>query len=276
MKISYVKRNKYIGRNIKGVSIYYKDMPNVTIQEIVNENGNLIILKISNKNWTSLKDLFLIVCYREDRESKFKTENFFEIIKLHIINSKMKHVMIMGDLNGRIGKLCDNKHLKLPPRKSDDANINRQGKDILDFCNETSLVIANGRLECGKCTYFTLYKEEVKKSMIDYLLISENLIENIDNFEIIDPVPYTDHAPMITHLTIPQKQPVARCRSARSWSKGPKRKHPFKWTKNNAKCFDNEHFKQKCAALQTRISRNPNELPATEIYKELDLSRDCA
>ena len=112
-------------------------MPNVTVQETVNENGNLIILKISNKNWTKLKDLFLIICYREDRELKFKTENFFEIIKLHIINSKMKHVMIMGDLNGRIGKLCDNKHLKLPPRKSDDANINRQGKDILDFCNET-------------------------------------------------------------------------------------------------------------------------------------------
>ena len=58
---------------------------NTKIEEIINENGNLIILKILNKNWLEIKDLFLIVCYKEDRESKYKTGNFFENIKQYTV-----------------------------------------------------------------------------------------------------------------------------------------------------------------------------------------------
>ena len=36
----------------------------------------------------------------------------------------MNHVIIIGDLNGRIGTLNDNEELNLIPRKSDDPIVN--------------------------------------------------------------------------------------------------------------------------------------------------------
>lgn len=110
--------------------------------------------------------------------------------------------MIVDDLNGRIGMLNDNKQLNLVPRKSDDSTINGQGKEIINFCNETSLIVANGRLENGKCTYFTLHKEEAKKSVIDYLILSQSLMHDVQDFEIKELVPYTDHAPMVVNLIL--------------------------------------------------------------------------
>ena len=150
-------QKRLFGRNIKGVSIYLKNTANeIKTTEIINEKGNLLILKLSCKNWKNFKDLHLIICYKEDRESKFKTKNYFEILKQHIINFKIRNMIIVGDLNGRIGWLNDNEEMKLKPRLSDDLVVNPQGREIIDFCNETKLIIMNGRFEDGRCTYYAM------------------------------------------------------------------------------------------------------------------------
>ena len=53
---SIVNRNtRYIGRNIKGISIYYKEnLGNTKLEEIANERGNLLIIKITNLEWRKL------------------------------------------------------------------------------------------------------------------------------------------------------------------------------------------------------------------------------
>ena len=66
----------------------------------------------------------------------------------------MKHIIVIGDLNGRIGRLNDNEKFKISPRDSDDLTINSQDKNIIDFCNETTLILANGRLGKGRCIFF--------------------------------------------------------------------------------------------------------------------------
>ena len=54
-----VDRNKFIGRNIKGVSIYHKEnILDTIIQEMLKEGGNLIIIKIKNTKWTDIDELF--------------------------------------------------------------------------------------------------------------------------------------------------------------------------------------------------------------------------
>ena len=68
--------------------------------------------------------------------------------------------------------------MKLKLRTSDDCTINAQGREIIDFCNETQLVIMNGRLESGKCTYYALQNTIVKKSVIDYLIVSESVLNS--------------------------------------------------------------------------------------------------
>ena len=185
-----VNRKNYLGRNIKGVSIYCKEnINNTQIEEIVNQDGILIVLKLTNIKWEAIETLFLIVCYKEDRESKFKTDDYFERIKGLIVEFRMKNIIMVGDLNGRIGLLNDNEQFKLKSRDSEDIIINSQGRNVIDFCNETALIIANGRLEKGRCTFFSLYRGDIKQSMIDYLITSRSLIENIDLFEIQPPVP---------------------------------------------------------------------------------------
>ena len=56
-----VNRNKYLERNIKGVSIYCKNSnTNTQIDEMLSEKGNLIILKLTNANWEESEALFLL------------------------------------------------------------------------------------------------------------------------------------------------------------------------------------------------------------------------
>lgn len=251
-----INKSKSIGRNIKGVSVYYKEtIPNTNIQEVFKEKGNLLIIKIKNVNWIDINEIFMNFCYKEDRESKFKTHDYFGNLKQHILNYKMKHIIIIGDLNGRIGALNDNKHLNIIPRKSNDPTINGQGKEIIEFCNETSLIIANGRLEEGKCTYFTLHKGEIKKSLIDYLIISESLTNKIKNFQIHEPVPYTDHAPMTIDLTLDLKQ--NKNDSIQIKKMISQQNHikilPYKWTESNASKFNNTNFKTRCDSLNNKL-----------------------
>ena len=253
---SLVNRNNYIGRNIKGVSIYFKDnLHNTNIEELINEKGNLMILKITNSEWTQIDELFLLICYKEDRESKYKTDNYFENIQQHIIDQKMRHIILIGDLNGRIGTMNDNGSLKLIPRKSDDLAINGPGKEIIKFCNETSLIITNGRLENGNCTYFTLYKNEIKKSVIDYLILSESMFNSISDFKISEPVTYTDHAPM--HINITQE--IRACTVHRPTPKRSlyeRKKYPFKWTNSYITSLEMDKFKESCKRLNEDINHN--------------------
>ena len=95
-----------------------------------------------------------------------------------MINFKIRNVIIVGDLNGRIGLLNDNEHLKLKRRNSKDFTVNSQGREIIDFCNETQLIIMNGRLENGKCTYYALQNTTVKKSVIDYRIVSKSVLDS--------------------------------------------------------------------------------------------------
>ena len=273
-----VNRKNYLGRNIKGVSIYCKEnMNNTQIEEIVNQDGILIILKLTNVKWEKFETLFLIVCYKEDRESKFKTDDYFERIKGLIIEFKMKNIIMIGDLNGRVGLLNDNEHFGMKQRNSEDFIINSQGRNIINFCNETALIIANGRLEEGRCTFFSLYRGDVKQSMIDYLIISPSLVDNIDLFKIQPPVLYTDHAPMKVSLEIELKRQTQshEIPSKKLLSRKQNKtivKKPSRW--NNGANFNNDIFREKCKILYEEIEKE--NINSTDIFVKLVHIKDTA
>ena len=224
-----------------------------------------------------IRDRFLIVCYKEDRESKFKTDDYFERIKGLIVEFRMKNIIMIGDLNGRIGQLNDNEQFKLKSRNSKDIIINSQGRNVIDFCNETALIIANGRLEKGRCTFFSLYRGDIKQSMIDYLITSRSLIENIDLFEIQPPVLYTDHAPMKISIAIelkrqteshetPSKKPLYKKRNQINGKK------PSRW--NDGSNFNNDIFREKCKILYKDIDKE--SMNSYDIFAKLILIKDTA
>ena len=197
-----VEKNNNRGRNIKGVSIFVKEIDYISqpdVENLVKEKGNLQILKLSSTYWNNLQDLFLIVCYVDNRDSNYKDRELYENIEQYMTQFKMKNIIMIGDFNGRIGNETNYSNLGLSDRKSDDLMINTMGRDLINFCNETSLIIANGRLENnseGRCTYYRYQNNEVRKSVIDYLLLSESMINHLTYFQIMGPAVYTDHSPM--------------------------------------------------------------------------------
>ena len=73
-----MNRNKFLGRNIEGISVECrKDIIDTKVQEVISKSGSLI-LKMKNAKWKETDELFFIVCYTEDPEFKSKAENYFE------------------------------------------------------------------------------------------------------------------------------------------------------------------------------------------------------
>ena len=82
---------------------------------------------------------------------------------------------------------------KVLPRSSKDSKLNANGSLLIDFCRQTGLRIANGRVGSdsvvGECTYVGTGGS----SLVDYVLVSEDLLQCFDEFTVHDPNPYTDH-----------------------------------------------------------------------------------
>ena len=117
--------------------------------------------------------------------------------------------IVCGDLNARIGKLNDyvsfddGRHIEaLPndyvgdntlPRITSDESVNDNGNLLIDFCIQTGLRIANGRVGAdameGKCTYVG----SRGSSLIDYVIVSEDLLSHISDFYVSDPNILSDH-----------------------------------------------------------------------------------
>ena len=264
-----------LGRNVKGVSVFVKEaIKNMDVSEIVNENGNLIILKICSDYWYEMKEIFLIVCYRDNRESRYVNQDYLNNIKEYIFKFKMKNIILIGDLNGRIGQLNDNEHNDdIPPRVSNDSKINKFGRQLIEFCNDTALVISNGRFEQGKWTFVRLNDENANKSVIDYLLISESMIPRLKALEIMEPRLYTDHMPIKFKIAINSKvkrnskRPVTK-------HKQPNKKKPLTWTSHYDSKFDCSAFRNGCQDLLLKM--NSEGSSQKQIYEQLLTNAEIA
>lgn len=262
------QKEKRFGRNIKGITTYMKDNNDLKIEEIKKENGTFIILKLSNIKWR-INEIFLIVCYNEPRESKYRDKNFFENIRNKIIKYKMKNIIILGDFNARIGQNNDNLKLGIPERLSTDNVVNINGNRLLEFCNDTSLIIANGRVKGdkpGKCTFHRIQKDKVMKSMIDYLIVSESIVECLTLLNTSEPVVYTDHSFMKMKFEIKVKdvKPVNKINRKLHKEKSIK---PSKWQESKTIKCDKELFAKECQMIRLKIDKEPDNFLNT--YQDL-------
>lgn len=265
---TYSKIHNNLGRQIKGVSLYYKNSENgLKFDTILSKNGDTLIIKITNLQWKEIKELFLILCYRESRESKYADKKYFSKIKDVILKYKMKNIILLGDLNSRISTLNDNEHLTLPMRQSEDNIINKQGRELINFCNDTSLIIANGRFEKGSHTYVRYQNGKPYTSVIDYLIISESMIEQLKAFEIIEPKLFTDHRPMKIEFEIKLKSSSYKTLKKHLKVTNNRKIQPFKWSSK----YETSEFKNDLLVKSSNLIRKIEEkqINKNEIYKEI-------
>ncbi|CAC5411314.1 unnamed protein product [Mytilus coruscus] len=84
---------------------------------------------------------------------------------------------------------CDKKIV----RRNYDKTLNSQGKLLLETCIETKLRILNGRFlgdSVGKCTYFDA---RGGCSVIDYIIVSEDIFHYISYFSVLPLVETSGH-----------------------------------------------------------------------------------
>ena len=180
-------------------------------------DDDIIWLHLSTEYFNIINDYHLCLCYNvpagSTREVMVDT-NIFDRVTLHIV--KLKSIsdgdckfLICGDFNAMTGDLKDyvsdddSRHIyPLPedytadeqlPRKNKDTVVNSSGRLLLDFCKGTGLRIANGRVgqdaNIGECTYVG----RNGSSLIDYILVSQNMLDMFSSFHVCTPNIFSDH-----------------------------------------------------------------------------------
>ena len=151
--------------------------------------------------------------------------DIYDQIETGIIKyNNLGKVFVTRDFNGRTSDSIDylsfDKYLDqnlrflnsvdTPLRKSQDRITDYYGLKLLNLCQCTGLLIANGRLygdkNIGKCTFCS----HIGQSIVDYMLPNFSDFETISAFEVLDFNKHPDHAPICfqINLKLPHAQPT--------------------------------------------------------------------
>ena len=153
------------------------------------------------------------------------SESQWETLEAEVVEYVSKgRVLICGDLNARTGEgkdFIDNDapvpidfHAYLPdkelPRVSKDKYTNYQGRQLLDMCLSSGLRIVNGRLKGDVQGNYTCYTPR-GCSVVDYLIVSNTILEKVVKFCIEDLPIASDHCPLNFTIKLMKMPPVERC-----------------------------------------------------------------
>lgn len=207
-------RNTVKGRYSGGIAFYYKNTFQKYIDIVQKEQCGILWVKISKELFPFDKDVFICHTYVPPSASKvFQSSNtdIFEKLELGIIKyNDLGKVFISGDLNSRTADSLDffefDKYLDqnlavvntrdIPTRVNKDRIIDYNGRCLLELCQATGLLLANGRLlndrDNGKFTFCSRQGQ----STVDYLLLNFSDFDSLSHFDISDFTEHSDHAPV--------------------------------------------------------------------------------
>ena len=86
----------------------------------------------------------------------------------------------------------------LNERCNEDGVINKYGRSLLNFCINTELKIANGRMFDNKGIGCYTYNSPMRASTIDYVILREDYM--ISKFKVVAKLLESDHCPIQFHI----------------------------------------------------------------------------
>lgn len=155
----------------------------------IESNMNHITLLISNLN------LYIFFVYiPPDQNHSEVLSTVFE--KITLLCTRGKKVLVLGDLNGRIGELSTANS----SRKSRDQTVNHRGKVLFNKIKESGLNIGNGCTlgDYNGCVTF-ISDSVAGSSVVDLLLYSTQTHTLIKTFKVLD-FTHSDHFPILLTL----------------------------------------------------------------------------
>ena len=213
-------KSKKHGRSSGSVAIGFKTVLKKGIKPIL-FHSDYIWCKLDKYFFHLEKDIFLHVCaiYIPPRNSPYFNIDVFNDLENDIAKfSNEGYVILSGDLNARTGSALDHieedasvhipgdmpilKH-NLKKRNNYDNQINDHGKTLLDICKTCDLRILNGRTKgdsFGKITYHS----PIGISTVDYVIVSHNFMNLVENFIVKQPTIFSDHSQITCWFRISQ------------------------------------------------------------------------
>ena len=204
-------------RNSGGIIIYVRN-EFVSADTLFKKcNDTHIWLKLKHSIFDFENDVYLCLCYispsNSSRQGIIDSSAYDEILQniLHIknITNDACNIILVGDLNSRIGQDCDYvaddsaTHLDvLPddyipdhaiPRSSQDQITNANGKLLLELLKQTGLRVANGRVCEDKHIGSFTFVGSRGSSLVDYCIVNPDLLSVFTSFYVHDPNIISDH-----------------------------------------------------------------------------------
>lgn len=170
------------------------------------ENQTLIQLKISNEMMHIVPLYINARCWLDE----------FERVRNLIFNNDKLQYLLVGDVNARVGVeqylYCDDVDSDvgfLNSRKSRDRKVNKEGRKLLELCEDHGLIILNGRSEGDKEGEFT-YISKVGCSVIDLGIVSLGIKDSIKDLEVGKQI-FSDHMPLIIKVEVEREGVEDQC-----------------------------------------------------------------
>ena len=166
-------------------------------------------------------DIYLGNVYIVPEGSRYWNDYIFDRIKGDISQfpDNVK-ILICGDDNARNGTLSniedntlngtdkglneliphqflEDGNMNIPRRHSmDKASTNNHGKQLIELCKSTGLVLFNGIIWAAKWKGEHTRVDSTGCSVVDYVIGSSSLLNNIIHFTILPKLPESDHRPI--------------------------------------------------------------------------------
>ena len=212
-------KHKKARRNSGGISVLTKNNIAAFIKPVLTTAEHFIWIRISKELTGYTSDTFCCCAYIPPVNSPYYEShpdiNLFDLLKDDISKfSKHGHIMVMGDLNARIGlkpetltvddfnpitdNLSDLNQVWAPPRCSIDTRSNSWGNELIDVCTAHNICLLNGRKVGdfeGRCTYFGIGSSVIDVSIVDRELFSHTLAFKVHNL-----TEFSDHCKIETIL----------------------------------------------------------------------------
>ena len=177
-----------------GVAIFKNISCNVNIEVLCDTLRDCAVFKVSNT------DLIIAALYIPPQNSVYYNDMYFENLDLIYTKFKDNNLLLVGDINARIGTPAfDNSSLNYS--ENPDIVINSHGRKLLKWIAEKDMAIINGLMFNCKAfdTKFTYFRGKLC-SQNDVAF--SNRIHNIDNFKIKEKNIYSDHCPIQISCTV--------------------------------------------------------------------------
>ena len=207
------KKHKNARRNSGGISVFAKNTIAKGIKQLPKNHPDILWIKLDHSFFKISRDIFIATIYISPENSKYYTdgiESVYERLLADTVKySNLGHVMVQGDFNGYTNTkpdyitFDDNSNIdqeddqyvadSISPRNNLDRKlINNSGRLLLNLCQESGLRILNGRTIgdlSGKFTCITYNG----CSVVDYMLVSNDLLNIIGDFIVHDFTSLSNH-----------------------------------------------------------------------------------